>query len=161
MSRLDELMQQQQRELSPSRELWTGIEHALVQRQLKARSQRNLTGWYYGLAAALVMTISGLVWWQMPTATTAAPASLVEVLNQHQQQQRQLMLASFKQLERTPSIATEKELAQLREAASAISEALQREPDNKALLDMLRYVHQQELELLRLDLQNTARWRQI
>lgn len=158
MSRLDELMQQQPRDLSPKRDLWTGIEHAIVQ---APRSQRPQAAWYYGIAAALVVTISGLLWWQLPVTPAVAPASLVKVLNDHQQQQRQLMLASYAELARTPSAETETELAQLRDAAAAISEALQREPDNKALLDMLRYVHQQELELLRLDLQNTARWQQI
>lgn len=158
MSRLDELMQQQAQDLTPKRDLWTGVEHAIVQR---SGSQPPQAAWYYGIAAALVVTISGLSWWQWSVTPEVAPASLVEVLNAHQQQQRQLMLASYADLARTPSAATETELVQLREAASAISEALQREPDNKALLDMLRYVHQQELELLRLDLQNTARWQQI
>ncbi len=155
-------------ERTPSKELWRGIEHNLTRQQHHPRSWFN---WAWASAASMVVAVGVM------TAIHVVPQQndqvvveqqqqqgiyqLVNTLNTHHQQQRELMLTSYEQAGLTRELEQlEPELVELREAARQITEQLKQDPNNQALWDLLQWVHQQELNLIRTSYEPTPKWQQ-
>lgn len=164
---LDDLIAKHQSELTPRRDLWRGIEAAIAHAEQRKQDNKQLP-WHrqrgnWAIAAALVLAVSVVTTkvWSPMNQQQPATAQLVDVLNAHQQQQREQLLVSYQVTSYEPSAAVEAELAKLRDAGDALSKALQQDPQNQALLEMLRWIHEQELMLIQTELKSENRWQQL
>jgi len=168
--RLVEQINQQQRDLTPSRDLWPGVANAIIH----AEQSRENTNSRVGLLAAVVagVLLLPLIWLMLPQPHSGgAETDLVTLLNTHHQQQKQLLVQSYADNQaqyRNANYAPETadvsaDLERLRMASTALSEALYQDPDNRQLFDMLLWVQAEELELMKIELQSqtTNRWQQL
>ncbi|RUO62871.1 hypothetical protein SAMN06297229_2376 [Pseudidiomarina planktonica] len=164
---LDDLIAEHNSELTPRRDLWRGVEAAIAHaEQRKADSKqvpvhRQPGAWAIAAGVVLAVTMITTNIWSPVNTEVPATAQLVDVLNTHQQQQREQLLVSYQQSSYEPSATAEAELTKLRDAGDALSKALQEDPQNQALLEMLRWVHEQELMLLQSELKSETRWQQL
>lgn len=149
---------QQDGEKTPPKDLWRGVEHSLTRQQQRPASWLN---WAWASAASMVVAVGVMTALQVAPQQPQQMYQLVTALNAHQQQQRELMLTSYEQAGLTQnSDQLEPELLELREAARQITEQLRQDPNNQALWDLLQWVHQQELDLIRTRYETTPKWQQ-
>lgn len=138
-------------EITPERDLWSGIEKAIHnQPAVPSSSVKRVygpTAWAASIVAAVLLT------WGVysPTPQTLQKSdNLVAVMQQDFEQQKQTMLVSFGQpdIKAFPS-AMQTELTKLTSAQHTIKQALENDPNNVDLLNLLRWTQQQELDLLK------------
>lgn len=141
-------IEQLPKEMTPERELWTGIEKAINQTPTQTGKPKVLTpvAWAASLVAAVLLTWTGI----NSNGVSDNETSLVTALNQDFSQQKQLMLTSFG----TPDLAKlspemQKELDNLASARASIEKALAEDENNTDLLNLLQWTQHQELELLK------------
>lgn len=144
---LDEQINNMAREKNPSRDLWQGIEYAIdlpTQKIAPTKSNRKLP--IYGLAASIcVMALVGYFSFQTGVNTTGQ--ELVNQLSAQHSEQKQALLSSLAGQQSTTQ-NWQQQLEELDEAAVAIKTALKNEPNNAALLKMLKRVHEQQIALI-------------
>ena len=145
------------REKQPERELWAGIELALVDNPDKQSSNRKYTK-AYALAAAIALI--GLVS-LMSFNSVEGPLNgkdLIANLSAQHQQQKQALLMQFKG---QPALTNnwQEQVAELDKAELAIKAALRNEPNNMALLKLLQNVYQQQISLI--ERVHSPKWSQI
>ncbi|WP_339900391.1 hypothetical protein [Paraglaciecola polaris] len=154
----------------PERDLWPGIELALVKQQDDENNVRILNGrdghikqsdgigrWAL-LAAGIVMV--ALLSWKglMPSEPMITGNDLVAALSaQHAEQKSALLVQYEGQTALTKN--WQQQLVELDSAAQAIKKALENEPNNMALLKMLQSVHQQQINLI--ERVHSPKWSQI
>lgn len=168
--RLSQEMAKHQQELTPSRELWRGVAASIQQDPDAGKAATRSVGLLAAVVAGVLLL--PLVWLMLPQQQKPdSHAELVALLNAHHQQQKSLLVASYDSsevnyqmasyTEQTPVFATD--LERLRAASIALTDALYKDPDNRGLLDMLRWVQAQELELMEIELQSQSktRWQQL
>lgn len=150
---LEQLLQQHQQQAAPApnKDLWQGIEHALVrQPQGKANASSVTKPWFAIAASILMVAVLVSQWW--PKNTTQQPQTIYELaqqLNQAQDQQVELIKARFEAAGyKAPSGNFAESLANLQQARKQVTESLMKSPNDRSLLEMLRWVNQQELKLL-------------
>ena len=149
---LQEQISQLPKEMTPERELWSGIEKAIQhknQQNASVKSHRPSIpmAWAASVIAAVLLTW-GVITPQQPQLQ--APISLVLAMQQDFEQQKQTMLVSFGQ----PKISAlpvdmQKQLAELLSARQAIEKALVDDPNSRDLLNILRWTQKQELDLIK------------
>ncbi|MGB1200763.1 MAG: hypothetical protein ACPG5R_04305 [Cognaticolwellia aestuarii] len=140
------------KEISPERDLWSGIDRAINQntRVLEKNNTRKVimpTAWAASVVAAVLLTWITLG----PELSTTQPSiNLVAEIQHNFQQQKQTMLVNFgtPDIKQLP-IAMQTELIKLASAQKTISKALVEDPNNSDLLNLLRWTQQQELDLLK------------
>ncbi|QPG05877.1 hypothetical protein IT774_00995 [Salinimonas marina] len=150
-SSLSDLVKQLPQEKTPTRDLWQGIELAL-EHESQPHYRRNRSRLWLASAAAVLLT-AGVVsqLWQSPaTESTPAPLlgdALVRALSEQHQAQLTQMLVTLQ--DTTPVTSNwQQQLEDLQQAENVIKQALQQDPNNTALLQMLQNVHQQQLLLV-------------
>ncbi|WP_105253858.1 hypothetical protein [Pseudoalteromonas sp. T1lg75] len=139
---LEQQLQSQDKELSPSRDLWPGIEHAINLQQSK--SKRNWVKPAFGsAAAAILVAVVGL---NMPMQQDAEQTQFALISDVFEQQKQSLLV----QYQSQPALTDnwQQQLAELEQAEKAIKTALEDDPNNRALLGMLAQVYQQQLDLI-------------
>ena len=151
--------------LSPERDLWSGIERAIQNKNQQsafesksiAESKQNKIvpmAWAASLIAAVLVT-----WvYVYPTQQLATPLmannnetaqQLVNSMQTNFQQQKQAMLVSYGQPDMTNlPIKMQDQLTELAHARKTIEKALANDGNNVELLNLLRFTQQQELKLL-------------
>lgn len=139
-------------EMTPERDLWSGIEKAINQNAQAATPSQNTkvfmpTAWAASVVAAVLLT-----WVTLGPQTDSGqqPINLVAEMQRDFEQQKQTMLVSFG----TPNVselpdAMQAELTKLSSAQKTISKALVDDPNNSDLLNLLRWTQKQELDLLK------------
>lgn len=141
-------------EMSPERDLWSGIEKAISQTSQKAaiNPQPKAKAFMPAAWAASVVAAVLLTWVTLGPKPdgNAQPMNLVAEMQQDFEQQKQTMLVSFG----TPDVkklpeAMQAELTKLSSAQQTISKALADDPNNSDLLNLLRWTQKQELDLLK------------
>ncbi|MFD2167241.1 hypothetical protein ACFSJY_13370 [Thalassotalea euphylliae] len=146
---LQQHIDQLDKEISPERELWTGIEKAIAQPSIEPKQGKQPwvpVAWAASIVAAVLLT-----WINVPGESQPSLApSLVASLDANFQHEKQLMLASFG----TPDLAKlpkpmQEELEKLASARASIEAALEEDENNTDLLNLLQWTQQQELELLK------------
>ena len=145
------------REKQPERELWSGIELALVNEPNKV-NQAKKNGKLYAFAAAVaVIGIVGLMSFNLAQAPLKGN-DLVASLSAQHQQQKQALLVQFKD---QPALTSnwQDQVAELDRAELAIKAALKNEPNNLALLKLLQNVYQQQISLI--ERVHSPKWSQI
>ncbi|TKB49386.1 hypothetical protein FCL40_08610 [Ferrimonas sediminicola] len=154
MSRqLDPLLQELDREISPSRDLWPAIEGRLDRSPLPATPRRPWLPW--AMAACLLLTsLGGFLGGRLSRPAPHAPLlGMLELLQQqHQTQRQQLAPWGTGTLQLTSTLpgdqAATEALASIRGAERELFEALQTQPDNRELLQLWLWVQQRELDLI-------------
>lgn len=162
--RLDDLILQAANEperYQPPQNLWRGIEHGLTRRQ-----QRSPVWLRYAWASAAVMVvaISAMTLQWVPTQSVDEVPEitrLIAAVNQHHESQRDLLLTSIQSSGVSPAeLSSQTELEQLRQAAAQVTEQLMADPNNQSLWQLLQWLHQQELELLKANFTPRQNWQQ-
>ncbi len=165
-SQLHAQLEQLSKEVMPERDLWTGIEYAIEHQSQRQSGQTNCVNardtkharthpllWVASLAIVAVTT------WFMYMPTSNAPSiapsahvaelSPVEALENDYLLQRDAMLVSFGQpdLQSLPA-NIQSQFNELNQARASLVAALEADPDNVNLLNLLRWTQKQELQLL-------------
>jgi len=137
-------------EMSPSRDLWPGIERAIASPATK-NSQRwpKVTGTAACIAAGVFAWNISLE--QYPQST------MLDLSTVFEQQKRALLI----QYEAQPALTQDwqSQLEELEQAEQAIKLALDNDPENAALLKMLAQIYQQQLDLI--NRVHAPSWQQI
>lgn len=161
--RLDALLQTHQRQpvsYQPPQDGWPALQQRLPERGQQQRAP-GWWQWLVGTAAVLVVTVTVFSANHFVQAPQQTPQLLVllSTLENHQQQQRELVRGSFQQVGYNPaSTVVDTEVAQLQQAAELVATQLRSDPNNQALWEMLQWLHQQELQLLRDSYQRSVTW---
>lgn len=135
-------------ELAPSRNLWLGIEKAINQ---PATKRLNRTPWL--VAASVVMAIT--VGWFSHQQADIEKNSLVASIEANFALQKQAVALQYT----NAKAISQEEAAEFTKARTMILEALADDPNNPALLEILKYTQQRELELMHQI--NRRQWQQI
>tara|TARA_R110000868_G_scaffold52947_3_gene166629 strand:- start:2371 stop:2862 length:492 start_codon:yes stop_codon:yes gene_type:complete len=145
------------REKQPERELWSGIELALVNEPNKVNQAKKNSKLYAFAAAVAVIGIVGLMSFNLAQAPLKGN-DLVASLSAQHQQQKQALLVQFKD---QPALTSnwQDQVAELDRAELAIKAALKNEPNNLALLKLLQNVYQQQINLI--ERVHSPKWSQI
>ncbi|WP_448567249.1 hypothetical protein [Thalassotalea ganghwensis] len=148
---LDQQVQQLDKEMSPSRDLWPGIEKALA-RQQHQRDTTNKATSFPGVAWAASVVAAVLLTWGVinsnPVGDNQSPTLAVK-MEQDFEKTKQLLLTSYGQEVNTPlTPELEKQFEELAKARAALAKSLEKDPNNSDLLNLLRWTQQQELSLL-------------
>ncbi|NOU53166.1 hypothetical protein HG263_21945 [Pseudoalteromonas sp. JBTF-M23] len=144
---------EQTKEVAPKRDLWPGIERALV---TQGHQQTQSSSYWPKLTGVAACTIAGLLAWQVvmkqPQQNTMTDISAFF------EQQKQSLLVQY---ESQPALTSnwQEQLQELENAEQAVKVALQSDPENAALLKMLAQVYQQQLDLI--NKVHEPRWQQI
>jgi hypothetical protein len=141
-------------EMTPERDLWSGIEKAISQNAQTTSLENNQKiqafmpmAWAASVVAAVLLTWVTLG----PTPDSGEqPLNLVVEMQQDFEQQKKTMLVSFgaPDVKELPA-AMQSELTKLSSAQQTISQALVDDPNNSDLLNLLRWTQKQELDLLK------------
>lgn len=148
---------------SPQRDLWQGIEAAIVKdEQAVSPNQSGKSPWLkYASLAASICCVAVLAY-SVPQLSKeyrgdVAGDILQELETQHNQH-KQALLVSYEDV----PVAMEDwqtQLTELEQAADAIKKVLAEDPDNTALLKMLQNVYQQQIDLI--ETVHVSRWQRI
>ncbi len=136
---LDRLIQRAPEALAPQHDLWPGIQARLQ------GAPRRPAPWALAASLLLGLLIGSQLrpFWPSETVPTVSTERLLDLL-ERQHRQRLASLAQPLQ----PSLQTASaDLTLLRDASKELRQALRDQPDNLALLDLLLWTQQRELEL--------------
>lgn len=139
------------KEMTPKRDLWQGIEKAIAVSKQDASDEKKNNTIPMAWAASVIATVL-LTWFSFSPQmqTTTVDANLASIMKQDFEQQKKLMLTSFGQPElQKLSKEMQTQLEELSSARNAIDKALQNDPTNSELLNLLRWTQKQELELIK------------
>lgn len=150
---LNESLTQLDKSIPPKKELWDGIERAIIaNNQLFINTNKywpKLTALAACFTAALVSVV---VLFKAPETNTAV------AMSEFFTKQKQSLLVQYQsQVALTDNWQVQ--LQELEDAEQAIKQTLENEPKNKALLSMLAQVYQQQLDLI--NKVHAPRWQHI
>lgn len=137
--------------INPNKDLWPEIESQL--NRSISKKEPKVFFWQITLAASVVIAIF-MTGWQLSTLSSAEKAVsgfylLAEEMNAEQQQQLYSLRAGYETAGyRQLNGETEEQLTQLALARQDITESLRHSPGDPRLLELLRWVNEQELKLL-------------
>lgn len=145
--RLHDALDALPREVLPQRDLWPGIERALL------LPERKPVPWYRhtALAASVLLVLAASLYSGMQQSARTLPNSVVEQFIASLQDEhaltKEMLLVRYADQE--PYYADwERELRDLEQAEAAIFEALRDDPQNLAMIEILRSVQQKQLRLI-------------
>jgi hypothetical protein len=150
---LNESLTQLNKNITPDKELWDGIERAIMTN--KQASTVNSVVWpkLTAIAACCVAAlVSTMVFFTSPETNTAV------AMSDFFTKQKQSLLVQY-QSQAALTDNWQVQLKELEDAEQAIKQTLENEPQNKALLSMLAQVYQQQLDLI--NKVHAPRWQQI
>lgn len=148
------------KQLKPSRDLWTGIDHAIeqeLQAQVQQQHTAKLTSWPKLSAVAAGFVVFGFSTWMVMNVEPSIgvndiasnePMSYVSQITDSFEQQKQSLLVKY-QDQQAYADDWQLQLKELDDAASAIKKALAIEPGNAQLIKMLQQTYQQQLDLIK------------
>ncbi|MCQ8882932.1 hypothetical protein NQS96_14230 [Pseudoalteromonas shioyasakiensis] len=133
----------QQQDISPDKDLWPGIERAIATGQTQ-QADKPTHGWNK-LAAVAACCIAALLTVQLFVGQGESNSMMA--MSDYFTKQKQGLLVQY---QNQPALTDnwQQQLKELEEAESAIKQALENEPENPALLQMLSQVYQQQLDLI-------------
>jgi hypothetical protein len=161
---LAEQIAQLPNEMTPERDLWSGIERAINHMPQETPTQKKSNAFVPSAWAASIAMVMLASWFtfspsikekgelELVKAQKESPVTqeqLVDFMQKNFQQQKQTLLVSYGQptVDKLPP-AMQKELKQLADARSSIRKALLTDENNADLLNLLDFTQQQELKLL-------------
>lgn len=149
--------------IQPKKDLWSGIDIALTMRAENAEHVPSPTSEaseksnvisanflsspkVYALAASF-FAVAAISWNMTQTPQVSDASLLVDSMTQQHSAQKDALLVSVSETQPLTQ-DWQQQLNDLEAAALAIRTALEKEPDNVALLKMLQQVHQQQIDLI-------------
>jgi hypothetical protein len=150
---LEEQLTQLPKEITPKRDLWSGIDKAIAlsEQQPFVKKEKKVSvvpmAWAASILAAVLLT-----WFSFTPQKSIYPTelNLAQVMERDFEQQKKLMLTSFGEPKLTElSKDMQAQLKELSSARSAIDKALANDPNNSELLNLLRWTQKQELALIK------------
>jgi hypothetical protein len=144
-SKLQDAIKNMPRELTPARDLWPGIAHAI---NTPARTEWQRTT---ALAASIMLIFGVSLYFSTKQSAEVLLNSRLEeyigVLQYEHQQNKQALLVQYKD---QPAVYPEweEQMEELEQAEQVIFQALREDPENLELLKILRHVQEKEIELL-------------
>ena len=145
--RLQDALDALPREVRPQRDLWPGIEHALL------LPQRPEVAWYRhgALAASLLLVLASSLYFGTQQSAQRMPNSVVEeflatLQDEHELNKQTLLIRYEDQQPYYPD--WERQLLELEQAEAAIFDALRDDPQNLEMIEILRGVQQKQLNLI-------------
>jgi predicted Zn-dependent protease len=150
---LNESLTQLDKNIPPKKELWNGIERAII-----ANNQPTInTNQYWAKLTAIAacftaVLVSTVLLFKVPEANTAV------AMSEFFTKQKQSLLVQY-QSQAALTDNWQVQLQELEDAEQAIKQTLENEPKNKALLSMLAQVYQQQLDLI--NKVHAPRWQHI
>jgi len=143
-------------EKQPERDLWKGIEQALEQTKHTDSDMRSRKPILAMAASFMLVAIVG--WMSFESGKSLQGESLVAALaEQHDANKKALLLRVKDQQAATNN--WQQQIDELDEAAQAIKKALQEEPNNPALLKMLKNVYEQQMAII--ERVHEPRWNRV
>ena len=150
---LSESLTHLNKDIAPQKELWNGVERAIITNNAPGKSHRPTWVKLSAIAAcSTAALVSAALFFTTPQANTAL------AMSEFFTEQKQSLLVQYK----TQTALTNNwqvQLQELEDAEKAIKQTLENEPHNKALLSMLAQVYQQQLDLI--NKVHAPRWQQI
>jgi len=150
------------KEMTPERDLWSGIERAINHKEQEESLDKRNNVFVPSAWAASVLVVILASWFTFSPSNHDGRAlemaqqhediiqgQLVSFMQKNFQQQKQTLLVSYGQptIDKLPA-AMQKELKQLSDARASIRKALLADENNAELLNLLDFTQQQELKLL-------------
>lgn len=183
-AKLQQLIDDAPKTLTPERDLWQGIEKRMdkpLASQPASRQAPRLQGAQWAIAATIVLAVFFGFYTQAPVKTSlpeqiaSQAADDEQVLQALLSQIAQTHQAQVTSIEQTPTVVAwqtsrfsaplEQGLAELRRAGEQIYQALQANPTDKQLWQLWLWVQQRELDLLqqgqKLPIQNSTQGNSI
>lgn len=152
-------------EMQPERDLWKGIEQALEHNPKTQSATHTLAKKRYfsntkpilAMAASLMM-IAVIGWMSFESGKSVQGETLASIMSEQHNNQKQSLLIRFKDQPATTD-NWQQQIEELDEAAEAIKKALAEEPNNSALLKMLKNVYEQQMAII--ERVHEPRWNRI
>lgn len=150
---LNESLTQLDKSIPPKKELWGGIERAIIANNQPFINTNKYWPKLTALAACFTSAlVSAVVLFKAPETNTAV------AMSEFFTKQKQSLLVQYQsQVALTDNWQVQ--LQELEDAEQAIKQTLENEPKNKALLSMLAQVYQQQLDLI--NKVHAPRWQHI
>ena len=152
-------------EMSPERNLWTGIERQI--QDYPQKQKRTSVDWVpYGVAASLVIAVSALLL-NVLELNPAKPQFVsadrsFDLMQAEYIQVRNPMVQKFSEVNKELDEQTLNDLYRnleiLAQARRDIEAQVRQNPENRRLVEMLMRIHEQELELLKQDFSRPGRF---
>ena len=144
-TKLQTQLSQLQKDKSPERDLWAGIEVAITAR--KHRSSPWTTP-LTAVAASIAACLLGILFVTQMRSSSSTESNVVAQLDALHQQEMSALKVAF---QKTPSLTNNwsEQLRDMDKAAEAIKAALKHDPQNLTLLKMLSDVYQRQIDLLK------------
>lgn len=161
--KLDAKLESLEREKQPSRDLWQGIEFEISKPTMgdnntsSSKVIKITNKPLYGLAASFAL-VAVVGYFSFQTGLSTSGQDLAEALSAQHQMQKNELIASFEG-QQSATQNWQEQISELDEAALAIKKALAEEPNNAALLNMLKKVHEQQISLI--EQVHKPAWQQI
>lgn len=150
------------RDKTPHRDLWQGIEFAISDEQtampnkaMQSSKRKHLPSLAIAASIFMVCIVS---YFSYESGKNVSGQLLVQQMADQHRNLKNSLLTSFQDKAATTA-NWQQQLAELDEAALAIKKALENEPNNAALLNMLKRVHQQQIALI--ERVHAPAWQQI
>ena len=144
-------------EKQPQRDLFSGIEFAIQANEQNTGRGGATKPMLYGLAASVCL-VAFVAYFSYQSGVSNSGQKLVKLLSEQHQQQKESLLASYAGTpEKTQN--WQQQSQDLDKAAIAIKKALENDPNNAALLKMLKKVHEQQITLI--ERVHAPAWQQI
>ncbi|MFQ3250429.1 MAG: hypothetical protein ACI9O6_002267 [Glaciecola sp.] len=170
-NRLDEALEKRIEQMAldkqPERDLWKGIEQAIELDAKKSASAekshtegkhlfRSPKPMFAMAASFLVLVVVG--WMSFESGKNLQGENLVAAMSEQHNLQKQSLLIRFKD-QPASTDNWQQQIEELDEAAQAIKKALAQEPNNPALLKMLKNVYEQQMAII--ERVHEPRWERI
>ncbi len=150
---LNESLTQLDKNIPPKKELWNGIERAIIANNQPTINTNQYWPKLTSIAACFTaVLVSTVLLFKVPEANTAV------AMSEFFTKQKQSLLVQY-QSQAALTDNWQVQLQELEDAEQAIKQTLENEPKNKALLSMLAQVYQQQLDLI--NKVHAPRWQHI
>ena len=147
-SNLSEELEALDKEMTPGRDLWPGIEQAIAKlpQQRTREDVSNFQVWTRMAAAFVPVALVAGLWFGQDGTSPQEPEWLTPVSASYELQKKQLLQQVSGQ--HVVDGKWQDSMAELEAAEASLKQALQAQPQNPALMKMLNQVYQQQLSLI-------------
>ena len=156
-SRLDEAIKEVVKSKQPERDLWPGIELALAREQATLAAGKPSLRSLYAVAASIALVVIISVG-SFYTGQKSQTQVIAEQMSADYLDKREALLVAYGNTAVTVN-DLEKQLANLDDAADVIKKAIGDDPNNPVLLQMLKRVYAQQIELI--EKVHAPQWQQL
>ncbi|MEM0909973.1 MAG: hypothetical protein AAGJ37_03305 [Pseudomonadota bacterium] len=154
--RLDEAVKGITKKKSPERDLWQGIELAIASEQTEPVRRRHIMPLYAIAASVMLVIVIGIG--NYDSGEMSQTQIIAEQMSTDYLAKREALLVAYGNTAVTVD-DLEIQLANLDDAASAIKKAISEDANNPVLLQMLKRVYAQQIELI--EKVHAPKWQQL